>query len=201
MFLLMGLALAWSAPGPTPTSHNVISEPSSAASAAPVAGASATVTATSGVVPVAVPTPAVAPTPEPVKIAAAEGQQLFKNFDRAQSTYLNALKHRQKIEIDELTANQKHRTKEWERAEREKRLAYFEKNRAGKDRRVFVKEFIESRKIFQRVLKEELTTRKKDFATRRKSAVVELSESRKKFRAALAKGLRPDDSLWPQSQR
>jgi hypothetical protein len=156
-----------------------------------------TVTVTPAPAPVAEPSP----TPTAPPLSAVEGQQLLKNFDRAQSTLLNALKHRQRVEINELVANQKHRTKEWETSERQKRREFFEKNPAGKDRRPYVKDFLERRKVFRKLLKDELDARKRENEVRRKALVAEMSEKRKLFRDALKKKSRPDPSLWPQANQ
>lgn len=162
---------------------------------------SGSVHASDPVSPSPVPVSTESPIPAPKadeQLSSSEGQQLLKNFDRAQSSVLGSLKHRQKVELDELKANQRHRRKEWEQAEREKRRAFFESNTAGRDRRVYVKDFIERRRVFRQLLKEELANRKREHSVRRKALVADLSEKRKQFRSALKEKRRPDPGLWPQ---
>ncbi len=133
----------------------------------------------------------------PVQITPAEGKKLLHEFTRAQSSELRALEHRQKLEMRELKASQSARQKEWENKERDARHKYFEEHRRGPERRAYIKDFMERRKGLLQAMSEEKTQRAHAQEVRVKSLKEDQSARLKEFQAAIKRGERPPEKLWP----
>ena len=145
--------------------------------------------------------PSLLPSPAavPEKITAADSKLLLKEFQKAQSTELKALEHRHKLELKELKAASSLRQKEWEKREEEARHKFFAEHTRGPDRRGYIKDFMERRKVFQQLLKDEGVNRAHEQDVRLKAMKQDQASRLKEFQTALGRGERPSQSLWPRS--
>jgi len=145
------------------------------------------------------PSPSPVPSPSPTKLSVLEGRRLLDEFRKAQRTELLAVEHRQKFELKELRASQKARLKEWELREREARHQFFREHSKGAERREYIQDFLNRRKVLVQGMKEELEQRHREHEAK----IKELKEGQltriKEANAAIAEGTRPSSQLWPQA--
>lgn len=153
--------------------------------------------------PIAVPSLAISPSPGASVTAGSrlsddEAKKLLKEFGKAQAAELQALKHRQSVEYQELKASQSARLKEWETREKELRHKYFAEHSKGPDRRAYIKDFIERRKAFHQMLSEERVQRQKSQESRLKAVQEDQALRKREFQEKVKEGERPSNSLWPE---
>ncbi|MGK5085684.1 hypothetical protein WDW37_20540 [Bdellovibrionota bacterium FG-1] len=132
------------------------------------------------------------------KMDAAEGRKLFQEFRRAQSFEIKALEHRQKLEIKEMKAIHGVRQKEWERREKDARHKFFAEHSHGPDRRTYIKDFMERRKVFLQMMADERANRIREQDVRLRSVKQDQRARLKEFQEALQRGERPKANIWPQ---
>jgi hypothetical protein len=141
--------------------------------------------------------PSAVPSPSPVAtVTPDEAKSLLKEFQQAQNTEIKALEHRQKLELKELKAVHAARFKEWNTKEKDARHKFFAENR-GRARRDYIVDFTGRRATFLKMLSEELTSRVNENEVRLKSVKQDQADRLKDFQAALSKGERPEQRLWP----
>ncbi len=162
--------------------------PSPTPSVSPSPGASASVSPS--------PTASASPSPLPPPTA-AEIRQLRSEFARAQKAELDALKHRQSIDLTELKASQKARRKEWEHQEEAKRHEFFAKNPGGPARRQYMQDYRDRYRAMETILTDEMNRMKGDSSARYNSVKDDEAQKNKEFEEFLGKGLRPPRGLWP----
>ncbi len=138
----------------------------------------------------------VLPSPIPT-ISPDESRTLQKEFKKAQTSELAALKHRQDLELKELKSSQAARQKEFENHEKDARHDFFRDHTRGSDRRVYIKEFLDRRRVMLDLFKDETSRRKQEQEARRESVKHEQAQRLKDFEAALQRKERPSLALWP----
>lgn len=143
--------------------------------------------------------PAALPSPVPALLKASEAANLLREFQRAQASEIKAVEHRHKLELKELKSTHSIRQKEWERQEKEQRHKFFAEHPRGPDRRGYIKDFMERRRNFQQLLKDETASRANEQGVRVQAMKQDQVSRLKEFQAALAKGERPPQQLWPAS--
>lgn len=143
----------------------------------------------------------VSPSPSPeAKLTSRESRGLFRNFKKAQSNELKALRHRQREEMKQLRASQKARLKEWQEREKGERRKFFEANTKGPERREYVAAMRSRRDALLNLQKDERKQREQEYDARFKAAQEDQRNKRKEFEEYLRKGERPSNELWPQNQ-
>ena len=127
-----------------------------------------------------------------------EPKQLLKEFIRAQSSELKALEHRQKLELAELKSANSARLKYWNKTEENDRHQFFADHPRGVDRREYIQGFKRRREDLLKLMSDEKTKRLSDQATQLKALKEDQAAKLKEFKDHLAKGEKPDESLWPK---
>ena len=130
-------------------------------------------------------------------ISIVEGVKLVQEFQKAQSTEVKALEHRNRIELKEYQGSQKNRFKDWQRSEGEERRKFFRDHQHGPQRRQYVQEFIAKRDMMVQTLKQEQERRATELEA--KLAVLKKDQEGRlrEFRDTIDKGERPAIRLWP----
>lgn len=151
--------------------------------------------------PVAPSTPAISPTPTlvPAKLTPVEVKQLLREFQKAQASEYRAIDHRQKFELKELDASQTARRKEWERKERDARHLFFANNKKGPERRKYIQDFLERRKIFRQLLIDERAQRIHEQKVKLDGLRQDHETKLKEFKETIQNGARPPAALWPRA--
>jgi pyruvate-formate lyase len=148
----------------------------------------------------ATPIPSGTPTDTPSPQAAlmmAEIKQLTREFNKAQSNELQALKHRQKMEMRELEAAQRAYRQEWQKKETTLAKDYY-KTHKGAEFRVYMHDLQARRKAMAKMQDEDKHRRQQENEARLKAAKQDQESKLKEFKAALSRGERPSKTLWPQ---
>ena len=140
-----------------------------------------------------------APSPGANAVTRDQARTLFQAFVRAQRSEMQALEHRQRIELKELKASQAARKKDWETKEKEARHLFFKEHTKGPERRAYVKEFLERRRTLLALMADERSQRVHEYDVRRKAIQDDQRQKLKEFREVLGHGERPPETLWPQA--
>lgn len=147
------------------------------------------------------PLPSSSPAPIallPVKLSPVEMKRLMQEFKKAQRSEFAAAEHRNRFDTKELWASQKARQKEWEIRERDARHKYFSDHKKGNERREYIKDFIERRKNFLKMLAEERNLRHNEQTVHLKAIKDDQDSKTKEFKNILDRQERPDAKLWPR---
>jgi hypothetical protein len=127
----------------------------------------------------------------------AERALLLSEFTRHQRMELQALRHQQSRNSEELRASQTARQREWEENEKVARRKFFAENPKGPDRRAYILDFNKRRKDLQTLMKQEKTARDAEHDARLGSMKADQQVKLKEFKEFLSRGERPPESLWP----
>ncbi len=125
----------------------------------------------------------------------------MREFQKAQLGEIRAFEHRQKFELRELKASQGARQREWEKKEREDRHKFFLDHIKGPDRRTYVGDFLERRKLFMKILSDERQSRGSELDIKLRSLKEEQLDRLREFRDYLDRRVRPPMTLWPEAKR
>ncbi|MBC7691731.1 MAG: hypothetical protein H7222_08160 [Methylotenera sp.] len=123
---------------------------------------------------------------------------MIKEFKKAQATELKNFEKSQKSELRDLKSSQTAHQKEWEAKEKETRHVFFQANPGGPERRSYVKDFLDRRKVMVNVLKDEQVRRSQEQEVKKRALIEDQRGKLKEFEEALAKGEHPNNSLWPR---
>jgi hypothetical protein len=123
---------------------------------------------------------------------------LRKEFKEAQDSQLKMFEMREKKLADQFNAMQANRQKDFETTERAARRKYFEDPHPGPEKRNYMHDLIDRREQLKKRLTDERNQFQSDAETRLENLLEKQQKKRVGFAAALKKGERPDDSLWPQ---
>ncbi len=145
--------------------------------------------------PAGTPSPSPSPTSTPLTPAAIK--LLGKEFARAQENELKAMDHQNKSAVRELKASQSARQKEWQHREQEARHKFFAEHPKGAERRDYVHDFVERRKVFLQMLADEASQRAHEQEVRYQSLKEDQAARLKEFQEAIKKGEKPQEKLWP----
>ncbi len=137
------------------------------------------------------------PAPEVTPVSEAEGKQLLYEFTRAQSQDLAGLKKRQATEWKDLKAAQKARQADWDRKERDDRHKFFADHPAGPDRRAYIQDYLNRRRIFAQILSDEASQKSRDQSVRLSAVKEDQALKLKEFKEFLSHSQRPPTALWP----
>jgi hypothetical protein len=144
------------------------------------------------------PTPSITTSATPERaMTQAERALLLSEFTRHQRMELQALRHQQSRNSEELRASQKARQREWEENEKVARRKFFAENPKGPDRRAYILDFNKRRKDLQTLMKQEKTARDAEHDARLGSMKADQQVKLKEFKEFLSRGERPPESLWP----
>jgi hypothetical protein len=130
-------------------------------------------------------------------VTAPEKKTLLSEYNRAQSNEEKALRHVSKSQMRELTAAQSQRNRTWHEQEKRARRDFFAAHTSGPERRKYVQDYIQRKKDFDLLMKNEYEAARKDSATKLDQLLTRQKDQRKKFKAALDQGQRPSADLWP----
>lgn len=144
--------------------------------------------------------PQVSPSPTEPPLSAAEAKVLLSEFSKALSTQLEALRHRQVLERQELREEQKARQSKWDQDERDARHKFFATHPKGPDRRTYIGNYLARRKIFQQILSDEKAQHQREQQAAFNAMVQDQGLRLKEFKADLARQQRPPASLWPSGE-
>lgn len=122
---------------------------------------------------------------------------LLSEYNRAQANEEKALRHLQRSQMKELTAAQSQRVRTWHEEQKNARRDFFDKHLSGPERREYVQGYIQRKKDFDQSVKVEYDTARKSWAEKVEQLKTRQKEQRKKFKASLDQGKRPDATLWP----
>lgn len=154
-----------------------------------------------------VPTPAVSPEPAPVnQVAPAKRLGFFemasmrRQFRSALAAEFKALRHRNGLEMKELTASQKARTREWKEKENASRRKIFSEKMTAQERRAYFKEREIRYKAFLKILSDEKNQRAQEHKAREKAIQQDQAAKVKEFDEFLSRGDLPPEGLWPAGQ-
>ena len=142
--------------------------------------------------------PGIASSPIPV-LTSSDKRSLQREFEKAQSAEAAALRHRQAFDLKGLDASQSAQRKDWESRERVARRKFFAEHSQGAERRTYVKDFLERRRIFIQLTLEDRKKRKTEMEVRIKSLKDDQKMRLQEFKKALEKNDRPPDWLWPKT--
>lgn len=131
-------------------------------------------------------------------LSAQEKKTLMSEYNRAQSNEEKALRHVSRSQMRELTAAQGARSRTWNEQEKRARRDFFAAHTSGPERRKYVQDYIQRKKEFDRSIKAEYDTARKDWASKLEQMKARQKDQRKKFKAALDQGRRPSMDLWPK---
>lgn len=109
------------------------------------------------------------------------------------------MKHRQSLELKELRASQRARSKEWKTGENARRRELFAKNTSPKERRAYFKDRQERWDAYRRLLADEYTSRQNEQKARIQAVIEDQAVKLKEFNASLSRQERPADELWPRN--
>jgi len=141
------------------------------------------------------PSAEVAPTKK--EMTRREKSVLKREYKRAQSLEVEALKHRQKFEGKEFEMLQAKARAAFSQNSEKERLDYFASHPKGAERRSFRKTQSEKKKQFQTTMRQE----KKAYREKQKAEMKELKakhkENKKRFDGYLKQGQNPAQELWP----
>ena len=155
--------------------------------------------------PSSLPVPSLSPSPlvvpSSVPLSDGDSARLLKEFKKSLATELQALEHRQKLELVDLKASQVARHKEWEKKEQESRHKFFESHPKGVDTRAYVKNFVNRRKAVLQIQADEILQRKHQNEVRFKSIKEDHIVRLKEFQEYLNRRERPPVRLWPEAGR
>ncbi|MGK5086357.1 hypothetical protein WDW86_02270 [Bdellovibrionota bacterium FG-2] len=149
--------------------------------------------------PYCIPSPV--PALKPAALSTEEIQRLLREFQRAQIAEVRAFEHRQKFELRELKASQAARQREWEKKEREDRHKFFLDHTKGPERRAYITEFLDRRKMFMKILSDERASRGSELDVKLRSLKEEQQDRVREFRDFLDRRERPPVTLWPDVKR
>jgi hypothetical protein len=161
--------------------------------------------ATQAGMPTATPVPTLAPQVAPPPstqlppLTAGAAKQMLSEFQRAQSSEMKALDHRNKMELKELKAAHAARQKEWERKEKDARHKFFNEHPDGPVRRDYIHDFIARHSDLLQILSDEKTQRIHELEIRYNSVRDDQVTRLKEFQDSLKRGVRPPANLWPTS--
>lgn len=150
------------------------------------------------------PSPTLAPIPmgsPSSKFNSTELQRMSRDFTRAQKDEQLALEHQQQMERKELQSSQDQRVREWKKKEQEARHKYFAEHSVGAERRAYVKDFIDRRNSFLKMLADEKTQRVHEQDIHMNSLKEDQVVKRKEFEEHLKRGDTPPQTLWPTAGR
>lgn len=190
LILLEGAQAASPSPTPSPS----VTPEAPTFSPVPSPGVSPAVSA--GASPAGSPSPAASPSP-PAPLNDGQKKQLLRQFARANTAEIEALKHRNAMDLKELEASHRARAKEWEEKEKSARRKFFAEHTQGPDRRQYVKDMQARREAFQKILMDEKAQRLREYEVRIKSMQDDQFERKKEFKQFLSRGERPPSRLWP----
>ena len=143
--------------------------------------------------------PAPLPSLAAAPLTAGDIKSLGREFSKAQGTELEAIKHRQSIELKELLASQAALYKEWNKKEQTERHKYFEAHK-GAERRTYIKDFILRREAFLKLQKDDKVRRLSDQEVHLKSLKEDQAVKLREFREYLNRGVRPPERFWPDGR-
>ncbi len=140
------------------------------------------------------------PPPSPDQVVAQvskdESLKLRRDFQKKLLAEIRDLKDRQKQELKDANQDRKNRKKEFDEREKQARRKFFEENIHGPERRAYMHDLIERRKIFYQALKDEEKKQKSDQNAAREGLEGSQRRRRQEFDAALSRNLRPPESVW-----
>lgn len=163
------------------------------------ADASGAASASASPAPVASGAPTAATGTASATVNPDQARQLLRELQKAQSTELKALAHRNSLEMREIRASQAARTREWESKERDARHKFFAEHQRGPERRAYIQDFVERHKAFDQMLADERQRRAQEQDARLKAIKADQAAKLREFQSDLKKGLRPPATLWPAS--
>lgn len=136
----------------------------------------------------------------PVKLTKSQAASLSREFRRAQSTELKAIRHRQKLEMKELKASQRARVREWKEQENVARRKLFAGQTDPKERRAYFKDRQDRYDALLKIQADERAQHEKEHEARIGAIEQDQAAQQKSFAEYLDRGERPPESLWPQGR-
>ena len=133
-------------------------------------------------------------------LSSGDAKQLLKEFRKSEGLQIRAMEHRHNLELKELKAAHAARQKEWYQREKDVRHKFFAEHTNGPDRRAFIKDFLERRKAFLKMISDEWSQRIRDQEVRFTSVKGDQAARLKEFQETLQRGEKPAARLWSSGQ-
>jgi hypothetical protein len=133
-----------------------------------------------------------------VHLSDVDKKKIATEYEQAQSMEVEALKHRQKIELEEIKASHLVRRKEWEEREKQAWIKFQDEHESKKDRAEFIKGKADRKKILEQLFKQEVETSINSSKARIKATIQDQENKKREFEQSLKKGVRPAEALWPK---
>jgi hypothetical protein len=127
-----------------------------------------------------------------------DSNMLLTEFKQAQSDQMKEFNAHQKSAAKELKNTQNAKQKAFDLHEKEERQKYFAAEHPGTEKRTYMRALLDRRDVFRKDLSDERGRAKDDSDKLGRALADRQKENLEKFKEALGKGQRPDDSLWPQ---
>lgn len=132
-------------------------------------------------------------------ISPKDAKKLESEFLKAQRNELKALEHRQKIEMQNLKAEQKNRRNAFEKTEQGKRHQFFVDHPNGPDRRAYIQDFMARRQVMLNIQGDERNERQREQRAAHQALKDDQQVRLQEFQDFLRHGQRPPDRLWPKA--
>jgi hypothetical protein len=142
--------------------------------------------------------PSPVPAPSALPSHSYEPKQLLKEFVRAQASELKAIEHRQKLELAEMKSSHAARLKYWNQSEENDRHQFFKDHTRGEERREYIQGFKRRREDLLKLIVDERTKHVSDQLAELKKLKEDQAAKLKSLKDQIAKGEKPDESLWPK---